>query len=150
TPNPPDVIRLARRFRAPAERVFHAWLDPDVAACWLFATAMHPSDADIDPRVGGPFRFSERLDTGRTEHSGRYLEIVPHRRLVFTLALPDRPRVVTRVTAEISPRRTGCELALTHERVPPERAHQTEARWTGVLYGLGETLGTARGRRRPV
>ena len=40
--------------------------------------------------------------------------------------MPDRPRVVTRVTAEINPLRTGCELALTHEHVPPERAHETE------------------------
>jgi uncharacterized protein YndB with AHSA1/START domain len=149
TPEPADVIRLARRFSAPAEHVFRAWLDPDVAGRWLFATALHRSDANIDPRVGGSFRFAERLDGRRTEHAGRYLEIVPHRRLVFTLALPDRPRAVTRVTAEISPLRTGCELALTHEHVPPDRAHETEARWTGVLYGLGETLRAPRRRRSP-
>jgi hypothetical protein len=51
------------------------------------------------------------------------------------------------VTAEISPLKTGCELALTHENVPPDRADRTEARWTGVLYGLDETLKSLRGRR---
>lgn len=141
----PDVIRLARRFNAPAERVFHAWLDPDVAGRWLFATALEPvADVDIDPRVGGGFRFAERRDGRRVAHTGEYVEIVPHRRLVFTLAMADRPRVLTRVTAEISPLRTGCALALTHENVPPERAGETEARWAGVLYGLDETLGSLR------
>jgi uncharacterized protein YndB with AHSA1/START domain len=144
----PTAIRVARRFSAPPERVFHAWLEPELAGHWLFATALHPSDdVDIDPRVGGSFRFAERRDGGRMEHTGEYLEIVPHRRLVFTLALPDRPRVVTRVTAEISPLKTGCELALTHEHLPPDRARETEARWTGVLYGLGETLNALRSRR---
>jgi len=43
--------------------------------------------------------------------------------------------------------KTGCELALTHESVPPECARHTEARWTGILYGLGVTLdsGTEQG-----
>jgi uncharacterized protein YndB with AHSA1/START domain len=138
---PSAAIRVARRFRAPAERVFRAWLEPAVAGRWLFATASEPMAAvDIDPRVGGAFRLAERRSGARVEHAGRYVEIVPHRRLVFTLAMADRPRVVTRVTAEINPLKNGCELALIHENVPPERASETEARWTGVLYGLGETL----------
>jgi len=145
---PPAAIRVARRFSAPPERVFHAWLEPGLAGRWLFATASQPmTDVDIDPRVGGSFRFAERRDGGRAEHTGEYVEIVPHRRLVFTLAMADRPRVVTRVTAEISPLKTGCELALTHENVPPDRAGEIEARWTGVLYGLDETLNSLRGRR---
>lgn len=145
----PATIRVARRFSAPPERVFHAWLEPGLAGRWLFATASQPmTDVDIDPRVGGSFRFGERRDGRRTEHTGEYVEIVPHRRLVFTLAMADRPHVVTRVTAEISPLKTGCELALTHENVPPDREGETEARWTGVLYGLDETLNSLRGRRR--
>jgi uncharacterized protein YndB with AHSA1/START domain len=141
-------IRVTRRLSAPAERVFDAWLEPEVAGRWLFATASQPmTDVDIDPRVGGSFRFADGRNGARTEHTGEYIEIVPHRRLVFTLAMPDRPHVVTRVTAEISPLKTGCELALTHENVPPDRADRTEARWTGVLYGLDETLKSLRGRR---
>jgi uncharacterized protein YndB with AHSA1/START domain len=149
TPATPGAIRVARRFRAPPERVFHAWLEPAVAGRWLFATASEPiADVDIDPRVGGAFRLAERRNGARVEHAGRYVEIVPHRRLVFTLALADRPHVVTRVTAEISPLKTGCELALTHEHVPADCAGETEARWTGVLYGLGETLGALPRRGR--
>ena len=47
---------------------------------------------------------------------------------------------------EITPRKRGCELRLSHENVPPDRAHDTEARWSGMLYGLGETLASRPGR----
>ncbi len=134
----PTAIRLTRRFRAPPRRVFDAWLDPGVAGRWLFATASRPmTEVEIDARVGGGFRLADRRNGASTEHHGRYVEIVPYRRLVFTLR---EERRATRVTVEINRRRQGCELCLRHENLPPERVHDTEARWSGMLYGLGETL----------
>ena len=90
--------------------------------------------------MAGLFRFVERREANRVEHTGEYVEIVPPRRLVFSLALDDRPRVVTRVSVEIEPRETGCKLSLTHEGLPADRVRDMEARWTGILYGLGVTL----------
>ncbi|MGH7187364.1 MAG: SRPBCC family protein, partial [Pseudomonadota bacterium] len=82
------TVRVARRFRAPPEQVFNAWLDARVAGRWLFATASRPmAHAEIDPRVGGSFRFVDRRNDERVEHIGEYLEIRPPRRLVFTLSL---------------------------------------------------------------
>jgi uncharacterized protein YndB with AHSA1/START domain len=147
---PPAAIRVTRRLSAPPERVFHAWLEPEVAGRWLFARALHPlTDVEIEARAGGSFRFADRRDGEIIEHAGEYVEIVPHRRLVFTLAMADRPRVVTRVAVEISPLKTGCQLAVTHENVPPDHADDTEARWTGILYGLAETLGSLPRRGSP-
>jgi uncharacterized protein YndB with AHSA1/START domain len=140
-------VRVTQRYGATPERVFDAWLDPKTAGAWLFATAWRPmSRVEIDARRGGPYRLA---DGKGTEYTGRYIEIARPRRLVFTLSLANSPRVVTRVTAEIEPLRSGCELRLVHENVPPDRAPLTEGRWTGILYGLGETL-DARGRARPV
>ncbi len=144
------AIRVARRFSAPPERVFDAWLEPEVAGRWLFATASRPmTEVDIDPRVGGAFRFAAQRDDEIIEHRGEYIEIVPHRRLVFTLSTADRPRAITRVTVEITPRKTGCELALTHERMPADDATHAAGRWAGVLYGLDETLDSRPRRGRP-
>jgi uncharacterized protein YndB with AHSA1/START domain len=146
------AIRVRRRFAVPPERVFDAWLDPGIAGKWLFATASRPmTHVRIDARVPGSFHFAERRNGERVEHAGEYVEIVPPRRLVFTLVLEDRPRVVTRVTVEVAPRKTGCELALTHENVPVDRAEHAEARWIGILYGLGVTLEPASdiARREP-
>jgi len=140
-PPRPVTISVARRFGAPAERVFDAWLDPAVAGRWLFATATRPMTlVEIDARVAGSFRFAERSEGRLTQHTGEYLEIVPPRRLAFTLAVGSRPQVLTRVAVEIAPVKSGCALMLTHAGLPSDLAVQTESRWTGILYGLDVTL----------
>lgn len=137
------TIRAARRFRAPERRVFDAWLDPAIARRWLFATASRPlARAEIDARIAGSFRFVERLHGESVEHSGRYVEVLPHRRLTFTLSVEHHPDVVARVAVALAPTRTGCALTLTHEDVPPDCVEHTRARWTGMLYGLGVILDT--------
>jgi len=137
----PVALRVDARFAASAERVFGAWLDPDVAARWLFATAARPlAHAEIDARLGGSFRFVEQRESGAIEHRGEYVEIVPCRRIAFMLTLADRRRIATRVIVDVEPRATGSELALTHENVPLDLAYGMEARWTGMLYGLGMML----------
>jgi uncharacterized protein YndB with AHSA1/START domain len=137
----PVAISIRARFGASPERVFDAWLDPDVAGRWLFATAMRPpAHVEIDARVAGSFRFIERRESGDVEHRGEYVEIVPYRRLVFTLVLADLRRIGTRVIVDVEPRATGSNLALLHENVPRALAEGIEARWIGMLYGLGVTL----------
>jgi uncharacterized protein YndB with AHSA1/START domain len=138
---PRAVIRVTRRYGVPPERIFDAWLDPEVAGRWLFATASRPmAHVEIDARVEGSFCFVDRRDGEITEYTGEYIEIIPHRRLVFSLSLEKHPHVITRVTVEIASLREGCELTLTHENVPQEHADDIEGRWTGILYGLDVTL----------
>lgn len=131
-------IRVTQRFSAPPDRVFDAWVDPGIAGRWLFATASRPmTSVAIDARVGGSFRLVDGQDGEAIEHTGEYIEIVPSRRLVFTVSMENHSRVVV----EIVPLEKGCELTLTHEGVPLDDASRTEGRWTGILYGLGVTLG---------
>ena len=138
-------VRVSRAYRAPAPRVFEAWLDPAIAGRWLFATAAHPmTHVAIDARVAGAFRFVERRGETLVEHHGEYVVLVPPRRLVFTLTSSDRAEASTLVTVDIRPQRAGCSLALSHERVPAGRARELKARWIGILYGLGVTLDTMR------
>ncbi len=137
-------IRVKRRYAASSARVFDAWLDPEVARKWLFATASRPmAHVEIDARVEGSFCFVDRRDGESTEYAGEYIEILPHRWLVFTLTMEKYPHVIMRVSVEIAPLTNGCELTLTHENVPQDRASHIEGRWTGVLYGLGVTLDSA-------
>ena len=98
------------------------------------------TDVAIDARVGGSFRLVNQDSNEISEHQGKYVEIVPHRRLVFTLVEPRERRRTMRVIVEITPRQRGCDLSLSHENLSAERASDVEARWTGILYGLGETL----------
>jgi uncharacterized protein YndB with AHSA1/START domain len=140
------TIRIRKRYEAPAGCIFGAWLDPEVAGRWLFATASQPmTQVDIDARVGGSFRFANWQGGETAEFTGRYIEIVPARRLVFTLSIATLPRAQTRVTVMIAPVKKGCALDLIHENVPRDCASYLEGRWTGILYGLGVTLDPAAG-----
>jgi uncharacterized protein YndB with AHSA1/START domain len=135
------TLRLTRRFDAPPQRVFDAWLDPPLAARWLFATASRPiAHVEIDARVGRRFRFVDRDHGDAIEYVGEYTEIVPHRRLAFMLVLPLAHPVVTRVTVAIASLNRGSRLSLIHESVPTVNASYTNDRWAGILYGLGATL----------
>jgi uncharacterized protein YndB with AHSA1/START domain len=138
----PTSLRVIRRFEAAADRVFDAWLDPDTAGKWLFATESGKMiRVEIDPRVGGSFNFTRR-DGDDVEHVGEYLEIDRPRRLVFTFSVPKYSNQITRVTVEIVPLANGCELTVTHEDVLPEWASQTEAGWGMILNSLAKTLET--------
>jgi uncharacterized protein YndB with AHSA1/START domain len=134
-------VQVRHRFDASPERVFDAWLDPKKAHAFLFAT---PSGrmvrADIDARVGGAFTFVDRRDGEDVEHTGTYVEIDRPRRLVFTFSVPKYSAMSTRVTIEIVPLGTGCELTLTHEGVLPEYAAPSESGWNGILDGLASAL----------
>jgi uncharacterized protein YndB with AHSA1/START domain len=137
-------VRVTRAFRAPAERVFDAWLDPQRAGKWLFATPEGEMvRVEIDPRVGGSYAFVDRRDGEDVAHTGTYLEIDRPRRLVFTFSVEKYSQDADRVTIDIVPLESGCELTLTHEMSAEyaEYAGRAEEGWTGILAKLDETLG---------
>jgi uncharacterized protein YndB with AHSA1/START domain len=137
----PPAIRVIHGFNARPARVFASWLDPGTARRWLFATAWHPiAEVEIDAQVGGWFRFIDRSRDQTIEHTGKFIEIVPNRRLVFALSLAERPHLDTRVTIDIGMSRKGCTLTLAHDNVPADLIGQIRNRWLGNLYGLGVAL----------
>ncbi len=139
----PIIVRVRRRFEASAERVFDAWLDPEKARRFLFATPKGEMvRAEIDPRVGGAFNFTERRDGQDAEHIGTYLEIDRPRRLVFTFHTERNSTDLSRVTIDIVPQENGCELTLTHEIDPKwvDYKDRTEAGWTMILSSLAVAL----------
>jgi uncharacterized protein YndB with AHSA1/START domain len=141
TGQPASVVRVTRRFDASPERVFDAWLDPARARRFLFATPTGTMvRADVDPRVGGGFTFTDRRDGEDVEHRGTYHEIDRARRLVFTYSVPRYSSGTTRVTIEIVPVRRGSELTLTQDGVAEEYMERTRNGWTGILDELARTV----------
>jgi uncharacterized protein YndB with AHSA1/START domain len=143
------IVRVSRRFDATPERVFDAWLNPATAGRWLFATpAGEMRRVEIDARVGGRYAVVERREQGDAGHFGEYLEIDRPRRLVFTLAMePDAPSG-DRITVEIRPLGTGCELTLTHVMAAEyaDYAQRTESGWGDVLASLSRQFAAAAAR----
>lgn len=135
-------LRITHRYSASRERVFDAWLAPAIAGQWLFATAARPMvSVAIDARAGGAFCFVDRQDGANTEYRGTYVDIIPARRLVFTLSPARHTPAGGRVTVAFTRSGRRCEITLTHAGLLPEDATRTERRWTGILYGLEVILG---------
>lgn len=136
------VVTIKKRFDVAAERVFAAWLDRRLAPQFLFATPDGEMvKAELDPVVGGELNFTERRDGKDVAHVGRYLEIVPPRRLVFEFHVSVGPPESTRVTIEISPTDGGgCELSLLHEGVPVEHRDRDQHGWQTIVDALERLL----------
>jgi uncharacterized protein YndB with AHSA1/START domain len=142
-PSEPVSVCVTHHFIASAERVFDAWLDPDKACKFLFATPTGQMvRTEIDARVGGGFNIVERRNGEDVAHVGKYLEIARPRRLVFTLSVPKYGQQTDRVSIEIEPLDAGCQLTLTHEMSPElaEMRGKASAGWRGIFEVLAETL----------
>jgi len=110
----PVRAQVTRRFNAPAEDVFDAWLNPELARQWFAPGLGEMTRVEIDARVGGTFWLVQRRGAEEAQHTGEYLEIDRPRRLVFTWRTPPLT-ASSRVIVEIVPQGEGCELTLQHE-----------------------------------
>lgn len=136
-------VRVTRRFEASAEAVFDAWLDPETAGRWLFATVDGEMvRVEIDPRVGGRYEIVEQRDGEEVLHTGVYEEIERPRRLAFTLQVPRYSPNTDRVTVNVAPDGEASELSLTQTRSDdaPASAEQIERGWGKVLAALASTV----------
>jgi uncharacterized protein YndB with AHSA1/START domain len=117
----PGTVRLHRVLRAPAERVYRAFLDADAKAKWLpphgFTAKVHESDA----KVGGSYRMSFTNFTTGSSHSfgGTYVELVPHERLRYTDRFDD-PNLPGEMNVTVTLRKVLCgtELSIVQEGIP--------------------------------
>ena len=139
----PLRLQVTRRFEASAEQVFDAFLDPDIAGKFMFASPTGEMvRAEIDARVGGSYVFVDRREGEDWEHFGEYLEIDRPRRLVFTLGVKRFDIVPQRVNIDIVPKGTGCELTLTQVLDPglEEWVDKATEGWTSILEKLAAEL----------
>jgi uncharacterized protein YndB with AHSA1/START domain len=118
------AVRLQRTIAAPPDRVYRAWLDPDLLARWMAPGALDVTRAEVDERVGGRFRIwhaGREGDVGGFE--AELLELVPGERIVFRWGFvgPDRLAGSTYDSLlTITLREAGdgaTELTLVHERL---------------------------------
>ncbi len=115
------TVRFHRILRAPPERVYRAFLEPDALAKWLppygFTCTVHRLEAV----VGGRFKMSFRNFSTGSSHSfgGEYLELVPGRLVRYTDSFddPNLPGVM-RVTVKMEAVSCGTELSVVQEGIP--------------------------------
>ncbi len=78
---------VTRTFNAPARIVYEAWTRPDLFMRWWApkSTGVPLLSCDMDVRVGGGYRVAFGQDASSAmEFFGKYLEVIPNARLVWT------------------------------------------------------------------
>lgn len=135
-------LALKRRLKAPPEKVYEAWTQPEKMIRWWGNTGHKTPIAETDLRVGGRFRV--QFWTPDDEHhsvSGVYREIVPPTRLVFSWAWQSTPERESQVTVDLKPDNDGTILTLTHEQFFDEKARDGHrGGWTMALDKLEEVF----------
>ena len=129
---------VTRTFDAPARLVFEAWTKPELLKRWWVPKSMGVSlvSCEADVRVGGTYRFVFDLGDSKTmAFFGKYLEVEPHSRLVWTNEEGDGGEAVTRLTFE---EKDGKTLLVLRERHPSKEAVDEAI---GFGEGLRETFG---------
>ena len=120
-PEQTNTVRLHRVLRAPPERVYRAFLEPDAMCKWLpphgFTAKMHESDV----RVGGHYRMSFTNFGSGNGHTfgGTYVELKPNELLRYTDQFddPNLPGVIE-VTVTLRAVLCGTELNIVQSGLP--------------------------------
>ena len=115
------IVRLHRVLRAPPDRVYRAFLDPDAMAKWLPPHGFTGKVHQMDARVGGGYRMSFTNFGSGNSHSfgGRYTELTPHERIRYTDKFDD-PNLPGEMQVSISLRKVACgtEVSIVQEGIP--------------------------------
>src|SRR5262245_60149161 len=77
---------VTRTFNGPSRVVFEAWTKPELFKRWWVPKSAGISllSCEMDVRVGGGYRLVFSHGASTMEFFGRYLDVTPHSRLVWT------------------------------------------------------------------
>ena len=109
---------VTRTFNGPARIVFEAWTKPELFKQWWVPKSMGMTlrSCELDVRVGGGYRLEFGHDASNPmAFFGRYLDVIPHSRLVWTNDEGGDNGPVTTVTFE---EKGGKTLLVLHELYP--------------------------------
>ena len=115
------TVTLHRVFRAPPDRVYRAFIDPDAMAKWLPPHGFAGRVLSMEARVGGSYRMQFTNFSNGQSHAfgGTYLELVPGERIVHTDRFddPNLPGEM-RTTITFRPVLVGTEVTAVQEGIP--------------------------------
>jgi uncharacterized protein YndB with AHSA1/START domain len=131
-------LAVTRSFNGPAHVVFRAWTKPELLKRWWIPKSCGASflSCEADVRTGGTYRFVFSHPSSEQPMSffGRYVEVTPPSRLVWTNDEGDENGAITTVTFE---ERGGETLVVMHDLYPSQKALD-DAIDSGSTNGSGE------------
>lgn len=132
----PELVSASVRIAAPPAVVFPYLVDPALMVRWIGHWA------DLRPEPGGVFA----LDVGNAAVRGRFVEVEPPRRVVFTWGVPGSDTIPEgSTTVEIVLREDGGDtvVELVHSDLPEEERPRHQSGWIRQLDNLVAVAGAA-------
>jgi len=132
---------ISRTFNGPPRIVFDAYTRAELVKRW-WAPKSHGEivDCTAEVRVGGKYRYAMRTPDGTdVAFSGRYLEITPPSRLVYTQVfeqMADAGEMTITVTFE----ELGGKTLLVSREVYPSKEARDSALESGMEHGMKEAM----------
>jgi len=129
---------VTRTINGPARLVFEAWTKPELFKRWWVPKSFGITmlSCEMDARTGGTYRLVFAHGTSEMAFFGKYLEVTPHSRLVWTNEEGDGTAVVTTVTFE---EKNGKTLLVVHDLYPSKEALDAAVA-SGSTGGMPEQL----------
>jgi uncharacterized protein YndB with AHSA1/START domain len=97
------IIEIIREFDAPAEKVYRAHVDPDLAMQWLGPHDITSSVDHWDARTGGSWRYVSRRGDDEFAFYGSFHELRPSERIVQTFCFEGAPDAVALEILRLEP-----------------------------------------------
>jgi uncharacterized protein YndB with AHSA1/START domain len=132
-----QVLRIARTFDAPAERVFDAWTSEEVLRRWLHGMRGGETPiAEVDLRVGGTIRIVMRhpSDGAEAGATGEYRVVDPPNRLVFTWVWDDQPERRQLIELDFAERDGATTVLMTNSSIPSDERRESQQRGWNVCF----------------
>jgi uncharacterized protein YndB with AHSA1/START domain len=151
------TISMARRFNASTDRVFEAWIKPELMKKWLFTSEATNKVLNNDPRLGGSWEIVDHREGVDYRAIGEYQEVRQPHKLVFTFKMPQFSETEDIVRVTISQVREATEMLFTQEIIVPheegwtsedsdkaleEYGNQTEQGWSLMFENLRKLVET--------
>lgn len=141
---PGNTVRLHRVLRAPAERIYRAFLDADALAKWMPPHGYTCTVHALDAKVGGTYRMSFTNFSTGNGHSfgGTYLELVPNERIRHDDRFEDPGLPGTMITTiTLKAVSCGTEVHIVQEGIPDViPAEACYLGWQESLQLLGQLV----------
>jgi uncharacterized protein YndB with AHSA1/START domain len=135
-------VVITRTFDAPARLVFQAWTTPALFKRWWVPKSMPlpllSYEADI--RTGGSYRLVFGVDADATKTMaffGKYIEVTPHSRIVWTNDESGEEGAISTVTLE----EKGDKTLLVLRELYRSKQARDAGLASGAYEGMGETFG---------
>ena len=139
---------VTRTFNAPARLVFEAWTKPELMKRWWVPKSIPMSlvACAMDVRIGGTYRLTFESETmPPMDFFGRYIEVIPNERLVWTNEEGGANGSTTTVTFEEKDGKTTVivnELYPSKEALEADGAHEAAREMHDQLDDLLASLQT--------